>query len=70
LITKEIPVLYWKVFASIAIGTVLGAYVEPKLTSMLPASVQGPGVSKAVHAGIAGGVGTGVFWAVNKAVKS
>lgn len=61
--------LYFKVFVSIAIGTVAGAYIEPAITKYLPAQVQGPGVSKLTHAGIAGGIGTGVFYAVNRVVK-
>lgn len=59
--------MYLRVFLAAILGTVLGAYVEPQVTSRLPASLQGPGVSKAVHATFAGGVATGTFWALGKA---
>jgi hypothetical protein len=58
--------MYWRVFIAATIGTVLGAFVEPKLTAYLPDNLKGATATKATHAMIAGGAATGIYWAIHK----
>lgn len=57
-----------KVFVAATAGTILGAFLEPKITPHLPASIStSPTTGKLVHAGIAGSSGTLIFWALGAA---
>lgn len=55
-----------RVILAATAGALVGAYVEPKITPHLPASlVANPNTGKLVHAGIGGSV-AGLIWYVTK----
>jgi hypothetical protein len=56
-----------KVFIAAVGGTLLGAYVEPKVTPHLPAQLQGANVAKFVHAGISGATTVGIWYVIKGA---
>lgn len=55
-----------KVILAAAGGTLLGAYVEPKITLHLGSIATNPATGKFVHAGIAGLTAGGVYWVIRK----
>jgi hypothetical protein len=56
-----------KVILAAGIGTVVGAYLEPKIVAHLPPSLQGGMAGKATHAAIAGVTAGGIFWVIKGA---
>lgn len=56
-----------KVFIAATGGVLLGAYVEPKITPHLPASIAtAPATGKIVHAAIGGGSAVIIYWGIRK----
>lgn len=56
-----------KVVLAAALGTFLGAYIEPKITAMLPASLTATGTAgNLVHAGLSGVFAGAAYWAIRK----
>lgn len=56
-----------KVFLTVAGATLVGAYIEPKITPYLPSAINNATTSKFVHASISGLTGVGIWWGLSKA---